>query len=270
MRKKIHSPWFHQFQISLFSLSTAILLQPSSSNAQPIAAPLAKLNDWRFYPEAIQLEFTLSAGVTPHHFYLAQPPRIVVDLPDTKLGYVPAQQSYSGAIQTVRVSQLNAGITRIVLDLAPGNFSDPQQLQLRPISPQNPTRWVLRPFIRGYSHSLQPRNYPPTPQNVPISPYNYAQTAPNLPPSSYNYPQPLNPLPSSTNTNPQQPFVTVPPLTPNNSSQLPSPILPPPTFSQPAGNFQNPGAIAKPNFPTPTVPGTTIIEFGQPIPQIRY
>jgi hypothetical protein len=269
--------------ISLFGFA-AILLEPSISNAKPLsnkspiqnpppsqprtlntlAAPVARLDDWRFYPDAMQLEFTLSAGITPHYFYLPQPPRIVVDLPDTKLGHVPTQQNYSGAIQTIRISQLNAGVTRIVLDLAPGNFSDPNQVQLQPLSRQNPTRWVLRPLIRGYSNSLQPTSYPQPPTKVPLSPYNYPQT-PN------NYPQLPNSL-SPTNTIPQQPFVTVPPLNPNNQSQLP-----PPSFPNQLSNFNSPAAIASPNFPVPVVPNypsplpsTKVIEFGQPLPQTRY
>ncbi|AFY33962.1 AMIN domain-containing protein [Calothrix sp. PCC 7507] len=295
------------FGISLLSLYAAIALEPGISTAKPslnkspiqnrptsqlptvknVVAPVARLDNWRFYPEAIQLEFTISAGITPRHFYLAQPPRIVVDLPDTKLGYVPTQQNYSGAIQRIRVSQLNSGITRIVMDLAPGNFSEPNQIKLQLVSKQNPTRWVLRPLIRGYTNSLQPGNYPQTPSNLPPSPYNqpqtpsinpppspynYPQTPSNLPPSSYNYPQP----PNSQSPTTQQPFVTVPPLTPNSSSQPSSSILPPPNFPNQPGNFNNPQPIASPNLSVPVVPNypsnvpnTRVIEFGQPLPRTR-
>ena len=68
-------------------------------------------------------------------------------MPATKLGYVPTKQNYSGPIQSIRVSQLKAGTTRIVMDLAPGSVLDPHQVQLQPVSWQNPTRWVLRPLI---------------------------------------------------------------------------------------------------------------------------
>ncbi|OUL21183.1 AMIN domain-containing protein [Nostoc sp. T09] len=298
------------FGISLFGVYITITLQAGSSSAKPVAkppqapnypnvplvsTPLARLDNWRFSPEVLQLEFALSAGTTPHHFYLAQPPRIVVDLPNTKLGYVPTQQNYSGAIQRVRVSQLNTGVTRIVLDLAPGNFFDPNQMKLQPLSKKNPTRWVLRPFSPGYRNSAKPGNYPQLPGNVPLNPYNYPQQPSNLPQFPYNYPQqpisqppttnqqlPFFTLPPPSNNlpaipiNQQQPFVVVPPLTPNNQSQLPSSTLPPPIFSNQPGNFNNPAAIAKPDFPIPTVPQyppnvpeTTVIEFGQPIPKTR-
>ncbi len=272
------------FGISLLSLYTAIVLEPGISaakpsptkppiqNRPPLQLPtvnnVAKLDDWRFYPEVMKLEFTTSAGITPRYFYLAQPPRIVVDLPNTKLGYVPTQQNYSGAIQRIRISQLNTSVIRIVMDLAPGNFSEPNQIQLQLLSKQNPTRWVLRPLIRGYTNSLQPRNSPQPPSNLPPNPYNYPQPPSSLP-SSSSYPQP----PNSQSPTTQQPFVTVPPLTPNNSSQPSSSILPSPNFPNQPGNFNNPQPIANPNLSVPVVPNypsnvppTRVIEFGQPLP----
>ncbi|MBD2169482.1 AMIN domain-containing protein [Calothrix membranacea FACHB-236] len=297
------------FSISLLGISTAILLEAGSSIAQPAAkqikppyypnlpvqpattnvtGSLARLDNWRFSPEEMQLEFTLSSARTPKYFYLAQPARIVVDLPNTKLGYVPTQQNYSGAIQRVRISQLNANVTRIVLDLAPGNFLDPNQLKLQPASKKNPTRWVLRPTVTGYQNSVKPGSYPQLPSNLPVNPYPL-----NLPPIPTNYPQPpINQLPisnnqqspfftlpppannlPSTSNNQQQPFVTVPPLTSNNPSPLPANIPPPVLPNQPV-NFNSPAPVISPNFPVPTIPNsppsipeTQVVEFGQPIPQ---
>lgn len=133
MNKKLKTNKFLQLSQQLFgiivlSLYAFTILEAGSSQAKPVrnqpqnpnyptllppttssfAAPVARLDDWRFYPEVLQLEFTLSAGITPRYFYLPQPPRIVVDLPDTKLGYVPTKQNYSGAIQRIRISQLKA------------------------------------------------------------------------------------------------------------------------------------------------------------------
>jgi hypothetical protein len=303
--------------ISFFTGYIAISLLSSSSHAQPIAqipqppyypnpippnsigtvgAPFAILNNWRFSPEAMQLEFGLSANIKPQYFYLAQPPRIVVDLPNTRLGYVPTQQNYSGVIQKVRVSQFNAEITRIVLDLAPGNFLDPNQLNLQPVSQNNLTRWVLRPLNPGSRNPVQPAIYP-QPSNLPVNP-NYPQQPSNLPQIPDNYSQPpISPIDQTTNpnqplpfftlpppstnlpaipTNQQQPLVVVPPLQPNNQSQLPSSVLPPHTFSNQPPNLNNPATIASPNFPMPTIPQypsnemeTMVIEFGQPIPKMR-
>ncbi|MBE9052293.1 AMIN domain-containing protein [Nostocales cyanobacterium LEGE 11386] len=237
----------------LFGLYAVILFQTGSSTA----APVARLENWRFYPEAVQLEITLSTGITPQYFYLPEPPRLVVDLPDTKLGYVPTTQNYVGAIQRIRVAQLSDTVTRIVLDLATGNFVDTNKVQLQPASRQNPTRWVLRPTITSYHPSTQPGNFQSLPNN--LAPSDYLQLPSTLMP---------------TTTNPQQPFVTVPPLTPSNSSQLPGSMLPPATFPNQPGNLNQIPPVTSPDFSVPAIPNNPpnlphieVIEFGQPLPK---
>ncbi|WP_193198927.1 AMIN domain-containing protein [Nostoc sp. MG11] len=271
--------WYKQlFGVSLFSLYVTIALETVSSAATPVA----KLDDWRFYPEKVQLEITLSAGTTPRYFYLAQPPRIVLDLPDTQLGYVSTQQNYSGAIQRIRVSQLNASSTRIVLDLAPSTSLHLKQLQLQRVSQNNSTRWVLRPVTPGYSTSVQPVYSSPSPNNLPQIPHNYSQPSSNLPLTTTNAQPPLFTLPPPSSdlpqtTNPQQPFVTVPPLAPNQPSQLPNSILPPATFPNQPGNLNSITPLNQSEFPVPTTPNNRsndpnieVIEFGQPLPKTRY
>jgi hypothetical protein len=259
MYKGLTTRQFLQWSKRLLGLSlyAVVTLQAGSS----VAAPVARLDDWRFYPDTWQLEITLSAGTTPRYFYLSQPPRLVVDLPDTKVGYVSTNQNYAGAIQRIRVSQLDATVTRIVLDLAAGTFIDPNQLQLQPVSRQNPTRWVLRPMISTSNRpSLQPGNFQPLPNNLSASP-NYQQLPSTLP---------------SVNTNQQQPLFTVPPLAPSNSSQLPGSILPPANLPNQADNFNRTPPVTSPGFPVPTIPNYPsnapsfeVIEFGQPLPKRR-
>jgi AMIN domain len=282
-----------------------------NSGGTKIASPGAniaarvRLEDWRFYPEASQLEFTLSAASQPRSFYLAQPSRLVIDLPDTRLGSVATQQNYSGAIQRIRVSQLNANVTRLVMDLAPGTFLDPNQIQLQPVSPQNPTRWVLRPYIANSGSSWQPGNYPQQPSNLPPNPYsnypqppipynNYPQQPSTQPPIPYNnYPQqptaqspnPYNsqqspyvtqPPPSNNlspgtynSNNSQTPFVSVPPLPLNNPSPRSNSPLPPASFPNQGGSFNSPPPATRQGFPVQTVPNppnSGMVEWGQPIP----
>ncbi|MEA5505013.1 AMIN domain-containing protein [Halotia wernerae UHCC 0503] len=264
MYKALTTRQFFQWSQWLFSLSlyAAVTLETGSSTA----APLAKLNDWRFNPKAVQLEITLSAGTTPRYFYLSQPPRLVVDLPDTKLGYVSTNENYAGAIQRIRVSQLDATVTRIVLDLAAGTVIDPNQVQLEPVSKKNPTRWVLRPMISSYNRpSIQPVNLQPLPNSLPPLPTNL--------PVSPNYqelPSTLSPI----TTNQQQPLFTVPPIAPSNSSQLPGSILPPANFPNQTDNFNGTPPATNPSFPVPTIPNypsnapnIEVIEFGQPLPK---
>jgi AMIN domain len=270
MSKGLTTQQFCRWSQELFGLSlyAAVVFETGTTIAAPVDK-LAKLNDWRFYPQALQLEITLSAGKTPTYFYLSQPPRLVVDIPDTKLGYVPTQKNYTGAIQRIRVSQLDATITRIVLDLAPGTFVDPSQVRLQPVSRKNATRWVLRPLVSTANSSLQRTNFQASPNNLPPKP-NYSQPTNNL--LLYSTPQ----LPSSlpVTLSPQQPLVTAPPLAPITGS-----ILPPPNFPNQLGNLNNVSPVGNSNFPSPMIPNIpnyppnlqnpVVIEFGQPLPKTR-
>jgi AMIN domain len=262
------------FNISLLGFCAAIALETCTT----AATPLAKLNNWRFSPKTQQLEITLSAGTTPRYFYLAEPSRLVVDLPNTKLGKVTTQQNYSGAIKSIRVSQLNENDTRIVLDLAPGIAFNPKKVQLQPVSRKNSTRWVLRPVSSGKTTAVKPSNSSPSPKKPPQTQYK-PQPPSNLPVTTTNPQAPLltippisNNLPSTITNNSAQPFVTVPPLTPNTSSQQPAMILPPASFSTQPNNLNNIPPSGVSEFPVPTNPDVSnpqVIEFGQPLPKSR-
>jgi AMIN domain len=326
---------------SLFTIATIITLQSSTiANSANI-----RLEDWRFYPEYNQLEFTLSSSSQPKYFYLSQPARLVVDLPNTKLGRLPTQQSYSGAIQRVRLSQLNANVTRIVMDLAPGTNFDPKLVQFQQVPWQKPNHWALRISPGGYNSAQlnnSPNNFPQT-NNQPVSPNIYPPQQPGnnqLPPNIYpqqptnnqfpSYPQQPNNQPVSPNIYPpqqsgnnqfpgypqqptnnqfpsypqqptnnqfpsypqqptnnqfptgtypqnpvnssQQPTITVPPLTPNNSPVLPgNSQLPPANFPNPSGGFVNTPPLVNQNFPATNNnpvnnPNSGVIEWGQTIP----
>jgi hypothetical protein len=269
-----HYHWSKQLlHLSVFGFYAAIALETSSI----AATPLAKLDKWRFSPKTQQLEINLSTPITPHYFYLAQPPRLVVDLPNTKLGYVTTQQNYSGAIKSIRVSQLNENATRIVLDLAPGTVLNPKQVQLQPVSRKNRTRWVLRPLISSKSTAVKPANSPPSPKKSPQKPPTKSQ-APTKPAVTTNNSQlPLLTIPSASSqlpptitNNSGQPFVTVPPLTPNAPPQQPSFILPPASFPNQPDKLNNTPTFGMSEFPVPTlpnVPNPPVIEFGQPLPK---
>jgi hypothetical protein len=262
------------FNISLLGFCAAIALETCTTAATPVA----KLDNWRFSPKTQQLEINLSAGTTPRYFYLAQPSRLVVDLPNTKLGKVTTQQNYSGAIKSIRVSQLNANDTRIVLDLAPGTAFNPKQVQLQPVSRKNSTRWVLRPVSSRKTTAVKPRNTASSPKKQTQTP-DKSQPPSNLPLTTTNLQAPLltvppisNDLPSTITNNSGQPLVTVPPLTPNTASQQPALILPPPSFPNQPDNLNNIPPSNMSEFPVPTIPNVSnpqVIEFGQPLPKSR-
>ncbi len=273
MNKQFNNRHFVQkcnrvIRVSLFSLYAAVAFNTNSS----IAAPAGELKDWRFSPQGSQLEISLSAPSRPQYFYLSQPPRIVVDLPGTKLGYVPTQQNYNGAIERIRVSQLNDDVTRIVMDLAPGTFFDRDRVQLQPDSWQNPTRWLFRPIITANSNFL-PSQYQSVGGEFPPG------TTGQLPPGAYSPSQSLNnspytPQPPGAFPQQQLPGTTLPALQPsvplppgaiNNPSQLaPGIITPPSSFPAPLPlTPMNNGNIGQ---PTVTVPPITTINLSPPTP----
>ncbi|CCH65952.1 N-acetylmuramoyl-L-alanine amidase [Richelia intracellularis HM01] len=92
----------------------------TSSNL--VATPTARLDDWHFFPDRLQLKLNLLGDTQPRHFSLKKPNRIVIDLPNTKLGCVPNKQEFSRAIKSIRLSQFNADVTRVVLDIKLGNI----------------------------------------------------------------------------------------------------------------------------------------------------
>ncbi len=238
-------------RVSLLSFYAVVAFNTNSS----IAAPTGKLEDWQFSPEGSQLEFSLSAPSIPQYSYLSQPPRIVVDLPDTKLGYVPTQQNYNGAIQRIRVSQFNENVTRIVMDLAPGVFFDRDRIQLQPVSRQNSTVWVFRPLIAGNGNFVQPA-YPSVGGELPPGAYSQQQ-----PPNNFFYsPQPPGIIPT-----PQTPG-NLPPGAMYNPSPFPPGASTPTSFSTPL--TLPPGASTPTSFSTPlTLPpgASTPSSFSTPL-----
>ncbi len=248
-KEQYHKHRNYLLELSLLSLIASPLVV-IESNTTIAATPRARLENWRFYPESLQLAIQLSGSTQPTHFHLREPERIVIDLPDTKLGFVPMRQDYNGDIKSIRVSQLNDSVTRIVLDLAPGAFIDKNQVTLQPLSWQNPNQWVLSAGNRGYmgnytGNSLSPNNYP----NQLQQPY-FPNQLPNqgnfnnFPP---NYPNQIQ----QPNLPPQIDFNNFPP---NYSNQLPQQDLPPQTdfntFPFPLNNSSN--QLQQPYFPPQT------------------
>ncbi|MGB3612169.1 MAG: AMIN domain-containing protein [Elainellaceae cyanobacterium] len=127
--------------ISLTAIAMVISALPAYS---------AQLVRWQFNSQTRQLEITTTEGTEPNYFILAQPPRIVVDLPETTIGAVSAEESYDGAVRQIRVNQFQPNLTRIVIELDPDIEFAAQQVQMRALDPQS-SRWVVQPLFAGES-----------------------------------------------------------------------------------------------------------------------
>ena len=149
------------------------------------AAQARQLLTWRFESNQNRLVFTTDAGVQPRAQLIANPTRVVIDLPGISLGRPTANQRVGGAIREVRVGQFENQTTRIVIELAPGYTLDPTQVKFRGITS---SQWSVQL---------------PTPERIA--------------PSSNRPPQSRLPLPPATNSSGNQSSQQRPPAsgTPN-------------------------------------------------------
>ncbi|PZU97249.1 MAG: hypothetical protein DCF32_20740, partial [Leptolyngbya sp.] len=119
-------------------VSTLLIISPAAQ-AETLAA-------WQFDPATQQLTFTLPSGITPQYAIAADASQIVVTLPQTQLGTVAPQQTYSGAVSQVSLSQVNDA-TVVVLELAADTLLATEGVSLISIAAGDQTRWVLTALV---------------------------------------------------------------------------------------------------------------------------
>lgn len=88
-----------------------------------------------------QVQFSTSSSVEPRGALLADPPRIVIDLPNTEFRGETFNRTLGRGVQALRIGQVDATTTRLVIELAQNSAIDPQELRLRTAQPGE---WVLQ------------------------------------------------------------------------------------------------------------------------------
>ena len=143
-----------------------------------VPAKAAIFNAWDFDIASQQFTVTLSNGVTPDYFLLAEPARIVLDLPGTTLGAVSVAEQYNDAVRTIRLLEIQDG-TRVVLELAPNTRLDPRHAELTATDVGNgQTQWTLRPLLQDSA----PANVATAPAAPPAPTPTSVEAEPELPP----------------------------------------------------------------------------------------
>lgn len=151
-----------------------------------LPANAARLVYWRFDANQNRLDFRTDDGVQPRAQLLANPTRVVIDLPGTSLGRSTVTQQLAGSLRSLRVGQFEGNTTRMVIELDPGYTLDPEQVLVRGASPSQwsvqlpkPERVarVSNPSPRDLDLGNSPRNPSPPPvlSRPPIR-----QTPPNV------------------------------------------------------------------------------------------
>ncbi len=125
---------FPQTQVGKNILLKGVL--PTLAGILMLATPAeaARLQSWQFQSNQNRLSFTTAGGVQPRAQLLANPTRLVIDLPGTTIGQLPRSQYLGGAIKEIRVGQFESNTARIVVEFADGYTVDPTQVQFNGLS----------------------------------------------------------------------------------------------------------------------------------------
>ena len=119
-----------------------------------LPATAAEILSWQFNATENRIDFSTSAAVKPEAQMLANPSRLILDLPETRLNQPTSSQVLSNGIKSLRVGQFDTDRTRMVLELDPEYSIDPQQVLIQAStnkqwSVQLPTPQPLKSFPRG-------------------------------------------------------------------------------------------------------------------------
>jgi N-acetylmuramoyl-L-alanine amidase len=119
-----------------------------------LPATAAEILSWQFNATENRIDFSTSAAVKPEAQMLANPSRLILDLPDTRLNQPTSSQMLSNGIKSLRVGQFDTDRTRMVLELDPDYTIDPQQVLIQAStskqwSIQLPTPQPVKSFSRG-------------------------------------------------------------------------------------------------------------------------
>lgn len=137
--KSSFGPWALS-AITIASIASPIVVEAS--------ARAATLNAWNFDQASRTLTLTLPNSVTPDVFLLAEPTRIVLEIPNTTLGAITPSAQYSGAVRNIRLTEVSGG-SRVVIELAPNTRLDPRHAELTATELGNgQTEWLLVPLLQ--------------------------------------------------------------------------------------------------------------------------
>jgi hypothetical protein len=271
----------------------------------PLCASAAPVEGWQFDSSTGQVTFIVPDGVEPRYFLMAQPARIVVDIPDTQIGSLPADKTYSdGPIKRVVLEQIQPKLLRATLEMSPKVSFARGQVRLENNGDGTNgtnTRWSITPLILGTTatapgKSAQPpapiaaqsptvaTNPPapvapgakpvlpaPPPAEFPpgIAPIDRPVLAPSLTPmvKDQDRPEVIAPakLPSAVVKSP----ISVPPLpSARNLDPAIPPATPPGVVSQPIATLPNPMPADVPLMSLPQSLPSAISSARSPQPSI--
>ncbi|MBD2177939.1 M23 family metallopeptidase [Pseudanabaena sp. FACHB-1998] len=109
-----------------------------------IAAPIAQANRLETFVYDLadsKIEFSLKNDIEPKGVVINNPPRIVIDLPGIVYQGPTVRRRVGKGVQSVRVGQVDANTTRMVVEFSPEVTINPQDLKLKS---KQPGRWSMQ------------------------------------------------------------------------------------------------------------------------------
>jgi N-acetylmuramoyl-L-alanine amidase len=196
-----------------------------------------KLLYWKFNKPLNRIEFITNEGVQPQAKFVANPARLIIDIPDTTVDKSKQRKksNVTRFIKEVRVGQLNRNTARLVVELGSQYTLRADDVKIRSFSPN---RWFVQiPNAVLVDSAIATRN--PTPIEIDM-PDGIPWPMPKPVPPNRRFPWAvLNPTPPSKRI----PFPDLPPV------EMPPPIeeptqAPEPSVRIPVKTSVNPPARA--------------------------
>ncbi|WP_126385702.1 peptidoglycan DD-metalloendopeptidase family protein [Pseudanabaena sp. ABRG5-3] len=125
--------------LRLFSLTLGGLV-----SSLAIAAPIAHANRLETFVYDLtdsKIEFSLKNDIEPKGSVISNPTRIVIDLPGIVYQGPTVRRRVGRGVQAVRVGQVDANTTRMVVEFSPDVTINPQQLKLKS---RQPGKWSMQ------------------------------------------------------------------------------------------------------------------------------
>lgn len=259
--------------LSLIVLSSGLLAAPlwgsqktaavGQSLTEVAPASQARVTDWSYSADRGRLEMTTQGPTRPKLFILQDPPRIVVDLPNTVWDRDPEEVTASGRVESIRISQLNDTMTRFVMTVTPDQPLSLSQLQLQTASPE---RWAVQ-FTSADDLTLPSPPEDPAPATLPRLETPTAAPAAS-PPPLLSLPSP-RPTPSSPPPLLSFPSPTPAPLSPIVPSSAPPSLVQPSPAATPLPLPRSTGNLIDLLQVTPTEEGFFVKTSGAASANVR-
>ncbi len=147
-RHLLHGHKLHGHKLSnqpkSLNLRLLLITLGGLASSLAIAAPIAHANRLETFVYDLtdsKIEFSLKNDIEPKGTVISNPTRIVIDLPGIVYQGPTVRRRVGRGVQAVRVGQVDANTTRMVVELSPDVTLNPQDLRLKS---RQPGRWTMQ------------------------------------------------------------------------------------------------------------------------------